>query len=64
MLETWMWQIKFDICECHNDVDAEAVGLCSLSLYDTIRFFGKRINPPLDSLSIFVASMFIFILQM
>ena len=32
-----MWWIKFDISECHNGVDIEAVSLCPLSRYDTIR---------------------------
>jgi len=27
----------FNILECHNDVNLEAVSLCPLSRYDTIR---------------------------
>jgi len=28
----------FDILECHNDVDLQAVSLCPISRYDMIHF--------------------------
>ena len=46
LLSCYVLVIKFDVSECHNDVDLETVIVCPVSRYDTIRI-RLTVNPSL-----------------